>query len=66
MEEYYHFFAERCGQAKMIETVNLPMYFTDRKYEYGAMPSHLNEIVNEEIAKEIERVLCRISENHGG
>jgi len=66
LEEYYQFFAERCGQAKMIETVNLPMYFTDRKYEYGAMPSHLNEIVNEEIAKEIERVLCRISENHGG
>ena len=57
MEGYYQFFADRCGEVKVIEVRELPMYFTDRKYEYGAVPSHLNEIVNEEIAKQIEETL---------
>lgn len=29
-------------------------YYTDRLYEYGAVPSHLNELVNREIAEKIE------------
>lgn len=58
LEGYYQFFADRCGQAKMIEVKELPLYFTDRKYEYGAVPSHFNELVNCEIAKEIEKALC--------
>ena len=57
LEGYYQFFADRCGEVKVIEVRELPMYFTDRKYEYGAVPSHLNEIVNEEIAKQIEETL---------
>ncbi len=32
-------------------------YFTDEKYEYGAVPSHLNEIVNEAVARRIESAL---------
>ena len=33
------------------------LYFTDRRYEYGAIPSHLNEIENQRIAKAIEEAL---------
>ena len=39
----------------MIETADCAYYYTDRKYEYGAIPSHPNEIVNREIADRIER-----------
>lgn len=57
LEEYYKFFIEKCEGAKWVEVVESPMYFTDREYEYGAVPSHLNEIVNREIAVQIEREL---------
>ena len=40
-----------------LEAAELPNYFTDRAYEYGAVPSHLNEIVNREIASEIDRLI---------
>ena len=33
------------------------LYFTDEKYEYGAIPSHLNEIENQRIAEKIEEAL---------
>ena len=33
------------------------LLFTDRNYEYGAIPSHLNEIVNRKIAKRIGETL---------
>lgn len=59
LEEYYQFFTGRCEGAKVIEAAKSPMYFTDRKYEYGAVPSHLNEIVNGEIAKQIEMMLSK-------
>ncbi len=57
LDGYYKFFSENCREARAIEAVSLPMYFTDREYEYGAVPSHLNEIVNREIALQIEREL---------
>ena len=40
-----------------LKASELPHYFTDRAYEYGAIPSHLNEIVNREIASEIDRLI---------
>lgn len=36
---------------KVIETANFKNYFTDDGYEYGAIPSHLNEVVNQEFAE---------------
>ena len=33
------------------------LYFTDKNYEYGAVPSHLNELANRRIAEEIRKRL---------
>ena len=33
------------------------LYFTDERYEYGAVPSHVNEIENQQIAARIEALL---------
>lgn len=57
LKEYYHFFESNCKRIIVIEASECNYYFTDRQYEYGAIPSHLNEIVNEEIAKKIEEVI---------
>ncbi len=54
---YYQFFTSICPEAKVIEASECKYYFTDRQYEYGAIPSHLNEIANEEIAKRIEEAI---------
>ena len=43
----------------MIRFADDPLRFTDRKFEYGAIPSHLNELLNQELAKRIERMLGR-------
>ena len=40
-------------QISFIDINDCMYYFTDEKYEYGAYPWHLNEYVNEEIAKKI-------------
>ena len=47
--------AERYQQIPIINASKCKYYFTDKQYEYGAIPSHLNEIVNSEIAKLIEK-----------
>lgn len=44
------------------EAVTIPAYacdgyFTDEAYEYGAVPQHLNDIVNERIARLIEEAI---------
>ncbi len=57
LEHYYDFFLANCQGAKVIETSKSKFYFTDRQYEYGALPSHLNDIVNEEIALKVEGVI---------
>lgn len=38
------------------------LYFTDSEYEYGAVPQHLNEIVNKKIAGQIEEELIKNGE----
>lgn len=59
LDTYYDFFREYCPEARIVETRGLDCYFTDQMYEYGAIPPHLNEIVNREIASRIEGVICR-------
>jgi|GEM_PF-936145 len=39
--------------AVFLETAGRDRYFTDRGYEYGAVPSHLNELLNRELAEEL-------------
>ncbi|MFT4008393.1 MAG: glycosyltransferase [Lacrimispora sp.] len=54
LEGYYQFFAESCPSASVIEVAESEQYFTDKDYEYGKLPSHLNDLVNREIAVKIE------------
>lgn len=55
LQLYYASVAERYQQIPIINASKCKYYFTDKQYEYGAIPSHLNEIVNREIAKLIEK-----------
>lgn len=57
LKEYYCFFEKNCTGIHVIEASECNYYYTDKQYEYGAIPSHLNEIVNDSIAKEIEKVI---------
>lgn len=54
LEQYYRFFEQHCKKVKTVEASACRYYFTDREYEYGVIPSHLNELVNREIAKKTE------------
>lgn len=54
---YYHFFETHCDSLLVIEASECNYYYTDKQYEYGAVPSHLNEVVNDEIAKRIEKAI---------
>ena len=42
---------------RIIPAFEQELYFTDRNYEYGAVPSHLNGIVNEKIGKLVEKAI---------
>lgn len=55
LKRYYDFFESHCKVVKVVKAYQGNYYFTDRQYEYGVIPSHLNEIVNQEIAGMIER-----------
>ena len=57
LKEYYHFFERNCNGLQIIEASDCNYYYTDKQYEYGAVPSHLNEVVNDEIAKRIEKMI---------
>ena len=43
--------------AKAAESGGTDLYFTDKLYEYGAVPSHLNELANRRIAAHIQEIL---------
>ena len=45
-------------EAVVIPTEGDPLCFTDRKFEYGAIPSHKNEIFNQRLAERIEARLA--------
>lgn len=55
--KYYDFFEENCSNAIVVEASKCEPYMTDVDYEYGNLPSHLNEIVNRKIALQIEKAL---------
>ncbi|MBO6243820.1 MAG: glycosyltransferase family 2 protein, partial [Clostridia bacterium] len=57
LEQYYCFFSSQFTGVKIIEVLDLPHYYTDKEYEYGAIPSHLNDIVNIDISSMIENEL---------
>lgn len=57
LEGYYSVLEALCPAARSVEASKCEYYYTDRQYEYGAIPSHLNEIVNRNIAKKIEEVI---------
>lgn len=59
LKEYYEYFVGICPDAIVIDVVDDNLYFTDKNYEYGAIPSHLNEIENRKIAKKIEDMIMR-------
>lgn len=61
LERYYDFVSQRYSDIKMIDVKDHPLYFTDIEYEHGAIPSHLNEVVNESIAHKIEELIYGIS-----
>jgi len=54
LEEYYQFFTENYSDVALIESAESELYFTDESYEYGKLPSHVNDLVNREIAAKIE------------
>ncbi|MBQ6451708.1 MAG: glycosyltransferase family 2 protein [Solobacterium sp.] len=57
LQEYYHYVRTRYPMITMISGAGMPEYFTDKNYEYGAVPSHLNEIVNRKLAEKAEEML---------
>ena len=50
---YYRYVKDKHPEIPVISVRDLPLYFTDEEYEYGAVPSHLNEPVNMQIAARI-------------
>lgn len=54
LEKCYQFLAENFPEVKMIDCTGDNLYFTDKAYEYGAVPSHLNDVINRKIAGKIE------------
>ncbi len=58
LTDYYDWIAEAFPKIRQIEVSSLPEYFTDEKYEYGAVPSHLNAVVNRKIAGLIAEALA--------
>ena len=54
LKGYYRFFEENFSEVKMVDCTVDDLYFTDKEYEYGAIPSHLNDVVNRKIAGKIE------------
>ncbi len=57
LAEYYSFLESLWPEATVFRLSEDPLFFTDRKYEYGAIPSHLNEVLNQKLAEEIEQLL---------
>ena len=52
--ECYKRIEQLCPGAAVFPAWREELYFTDRKYEYGAIASHLNELFNQTMAKKIE------------
>lgn len=57
LRQNYRYMKQLLPEAPVISPAGDNLYFTDEKYEYGAIPSHLNEIENQRIAEKIEEAL---------
>ena len=57
LRECYDYLETLCSDAVILRPEGSRLYFTDRNYEYGAVPSHLNELFNRELARAIEEKL---------
>ena len=57
LREYYGFLRQLLPGARFLCFADDPLYFTDEKYEYGAVPSHLNELENQRIAEHLETAM---------
>ena len=55
LSRYYSLLESLWPEALVLRPAADPLYFTDRKFEYGAIPSHINELFNQRLAEEIER-----------
>ena len=54
IEKCYQWIEEHYPEIYVVEASKEENYFTDKEYEYGIYPWHLNTFVNEKIAKKIE------------
>ena len=57
LKRYYAYMKQLLRDALIVSPSGDDLYFTDEKYEYGAIPSHLNELENQRIAEKIEEAL---------
>lgn len=57
LKKYYEFIRGKYKDIPIVKAFARKFYYTDEKYEYGAVPSHLNEFVNGEIAEMVETVV---------
>ena len=57
LKEYYEYARRNAPEAIFVPAYTSDMYFTDKDYEYGAIPSHLNEVVNKKIARMTETAI---------
>ena len=55
----YEYVRATCADVLCVPAYQCADYFTDRAYEYGAVPQHLNDIVNQRIAGMIEEAVLR-------
>ena len=57
LRDCYDYVRQYDPKIQVLQIRDLPLYFTDRNYEYGAIPSHLNEIVNQQIAERLKKII---------
>ena len=57
LASYYRYLEVLWPEAVVVRLADDPLFFTDSKYEYGAIPSHLNELINQQTAERIEQLL---------
>ena len=63
LKKHYDILKDALPRAAVIKTEEAAacggtdLYFTDRLYEYGAVPSHLNELANRKLASAVQERL---------
>ena len=57
LRAYYSDLRAALPEADVVSPAGDDLYFTDEKYEYGAIPSHGNEMENQAIALRIEEIM---------